>query len=137
MFPLNVFDPYFTTKQEGSGLGLATSYSIVKKHDGHITVESQLGVGTTFHIYLPASDKAAQESDKPYDAVILDLTIAVKDYYPIRIGIKIALTYIRWNQEPFFSDSRLLMTLSDVASGRVLYFSLLDRQGNALEAISK
>ena len=53
---LNIFDPYFTTKQEGSGLGLATTYSIIKKHGGHITVESQLGVGTTFHIYLPASD---------------------------------------------------------------------------------
>jgi CheY-like chemotaxis protein len=58
---LDVFDPYFTTKKEGNGLGLATTYSIIKKHNGHITVESQLGVGTTFHIYLPASDKAAPE----------------------------------------------------------------------------
>ena len=61
---LNIFDPYFTTKQEGSGLGLATTYSIIKKHDGHITVESQLGVGTTFHIYLPASDKAVPEKEE-------------------------------------------------------------------------
>ena len=60
---LNIFDPYFTTKQEGSGLGLATTYSIIKKHDGHITVESKLGEGTTFHIYLPASDKAAPEKE--------------------------------------------------------------------------
>lgn len=51
-----IFDPYFTTKQKGSGLGLATTYSIVKKHDGLITVESQLGVGTHFDIYLPASE---------------------------------------------------------------------------------
>jgi nitrogen-specific signal transduction histidine kinase/ActR/RegA family two-component response regulator len=50
-----IFDPYFTTKQKGSGLGLAICYSIVKKHDGHITVESVLGSGTTFSIYLPAS----------------------------------------------------------------------------------
>lgn len=49
-----VFDPYFTTKQKGSGLGLATAYSIIKKHSGHIKVESQLGVGTDFEIYLPA-----------------------------------------------------------------------------------
>jgi PAS domain S-box-containing protein len=50
-----IFDPYFTTKQKGSGLGLATSYSIIKNHDGIITVESELGFGTTFYIYLPAS----------------------------------------------------------------------------------
>ncbi len=50
-----IFDPYFTTKQKGSGLGLATSYSIIKKHGGHIIAESQLGVGTTFTIYFPAS----------------------------------------------------------------------------------
>ena len=50
-----IFDPYFTTKQKGSGLGLATCYSIISKHGGHIDVESKLDVGTTFHIYLPAS----------------------------------------------------------------------------------
>jgi PAS domain S-box-containing protein len=60
----NIFDPYFTTKQEGSGLGLATTYSIVKKHDGYITVESKLGEGTTFHIYLPASEKAVPEKEE-------------------------------------------------------------------------
>ena len=51
-----VFDPYFSTKQEGSGLGLAVSYSIINRHEGHITAESELGVGATFRIYLPASE---------------------------------------------------------------------------------
>jgi PAS domain S-box-containing protein len=50
-----IFDPYFTTKQTGSGLGLATAYSIIKRHEGHITVESQPGVGSVFHVYVPAS----------------------------------------------------------------------------------
>ena len=52
-----IFDPYFTTKQKGSGLGLSTSYSIVRSHGGHITVESDLGIGTTFEIYLPVSEE--------------------------------------------------------------------------------
>lgn len=51
-----VFDPYFTTKPTGDGLGLASCYSIVRKHGGHITLESQVGAGTTFVIYLPAAD---------------------------------------------------------------------------------
>lgn len=53
----NIFDPYFSTKQEGSGLGLATTYSIVKNHHGYISVESEIDRGTTFEIYLPASKK--------------------------------------------------------------------------------
>ena len=59
-----IFDPYFTTKYEGSGLGLATAYSIIKRHDGLITVESQLGIGTTFNIYLTASGKAVFQKEK-------------------------------------------------------------------------
>ncbi|HLP25137.1 MAG TPA: ATP-binding protein, partial [Acidobacteriota bacterium] len=53
-----IFDPYFTTKQQGSGLGLATVYSIARKHQGHIEVESRLGEGTTFHLWLPAAEHA-------------------------------------------------------------------------------
>ncbi|MCD6500575.1 MAG: response regulator [Candidatus Desulfofervidus auxilii] len=52
-----IFEPYFTTKQKGSGLGLAIVYSIIKKHGGYIEVETELGVGTTFKVYLPASLK--------------------------------------------------------------------------------
>jgi len=52
-----IFDPYFTTKSKGSGLGLSTTYSIIKRHEGYIDVESKPGVGTSFFLYLPASRK--------------------------------------------------------------------------------
>ena len=57
-----LFDPYFTTKEKGSGLGLATSYSIIKNHGGLIDVKSQLGKGSAFYIYLPAIDAATEDS---------------------------------------------------------------------------
>ncbi len=57
-----IFDPYFTTKQKGSGFGLSTSFSIISKHDGYLTVESVLDQGTTFYIFLPASPQDIQLS---------------------------------------------------------------------------
>ncbi|MFK5953123.1 MAG: ATP-binding protein [Desulfobacterium sp.] len=51
----SIFDPYFTTKPTGSGLGLATAHSIIEKHEGFINVHSQEAMGTIFNIYLPAS----------------------------------------------------------------------------------
>ncbi len=57
-----IFDPYFTTKQHGSGLGLATAYSIMKRHGGYINVESRPGAGATFYLYLPASEKKPEDN---------------------------------------------------------------------------
>jgi CheY-like chemotaxis protein/anti-sigma regulatory factor (Ser/Thr protein kinase) len=58
----NIFDPYFTTKSAGSGLGLTITYSIIKKHEGHILVDSAPGRGAVFTIFLPAS---AQQYHEP------------------------------------------------------------------------
>ncbi len=61
-----IFDPYFTTKNEGNGLGLASSYSIVRNHRGVIAVESKPGAGSTFTIHLPASEgKRPEEKETP------------------------------------------------------------------------
>jgi PAS domain S-box-containing protein len=57
-----IFDPYFTTKSSGTGLGLSTVYSVITKHGGTIKVDSRIGVGTTFVFYLPASDMKAEST---------------------------------------------------------------------------
>jgi len=163
-----IFDPYFTTKQAGSGLGLAAAYSITKMHNGYITVDSLIGTGTTFDIYLPASDKEipvkeetalltgrgkillmdddrmlremakemlemlgyepefaidgaeavemyrkAMESGKPYDAVILDLSIpgsmggkeAVKILIEMDPEVK-AVVFSGYSDDPVMSNFR-------------------------------
>ena len=66
-----IFDPYFTTKQKGSGLGLATTYSIMKRHDGHITVHSDVGIGTTFVLYLPAVTSDQWESQEVEEELVI------------------------------------------------------------------
>lgn len=60
-----IFDPYFTTKEKGSGLGLATSYSIIRNHGGLIDVKSGVGKGATFYIYLPAVESEAEAPEIP------------------------------------------------------------------------
>ena len=84
-----IFDPYFTTKQRGSGLGLATVYSIVKNHDGHIDVSSEPGEGTTFDVYLPSTGKVPSK-ERPVEAKIVHGTgkvLVVDDEEIIRITL--------------------------------------------------
>jgi len=57
-----IFDPYFSTKETGSGLGLATAYSVVRRHDGFMRCESEVGKGSVFTVFLPASDRQPAES---------------------------------------------------------------------------
>ena len=65
-----IFDLYFTTKSKGNGLGLSMSYTTINRHDGHITVDSNVGEGTTFTIYLPATEEVPEEIPKMETRVI-------------------------------------------------------------------
>lgn len=75
-----IFEPYFTTKQEGSGLGLAITYSIITRHQGDIYAQSEVGVGTSFLIYLPASEQTLDIPAKPQPVFdVRNLRILVMD----------------------------------------------------------
>jgi two-component system cell cycle sensor histidine kinase/response regulator CckA len=65
-----IFDPYFTTKQKGNGLGLATSYSIIKNHGGVIQVKSEVSKGSTFTLYLPAVESTDVEIETSSRATV-------------------------------------------------------------------
>jgi len=63
-----IFDPYYTTREDGNGLGLASCYSIVRRHGGNITVESTPGRGTIFHVLLPAAHAGTDVQSKAEDS---------------------------------------------------------------------
>ncbi|GEM_PF-423399 len=91
-----IFDPYFTTKQKGSGLGLATSYSIVKNHGGFIFVESKPGSGTTFELYFPASGNQALDNQQATEKALFGKgkILVMDDEETIRDMVSDMLAYL-------------------------------------------
>lgn len=102
-----IFDPYFTTKQLGSGLGLATTYSIVNKHRGNIEVSSVAGKGTTFTILIPATDMVISKK-------VVSQPIAVSDNYKGKI-----------------------LVMDDLDMLRSLVRGILERYGYSVETVSE
>src|SRR5579885_1134583 len=97
-----IFDPYFTTKQKGSGLGLATAYSIIRSHSGFIDVESELGKGSRFYIYIPASEKRAEKKKtvaQQLEKVSKGKVLIMDDEAIIRIAVGRALMRMGYDVE--------------------------------------
>ncbi|WP_020677637.1 PocR ligand-binding domain-containing protein [Geopsychrobacter electrodiphilus] len=109
-----IFDPYFTTKQTGSGLGLATIYSIIHQHGGHVSVDSRLGKGTTFTLYLPASELTELPQKEP--KVVLEAPehtariLVMDDEEMIRTSISAMLEELNFTVETAVEGQQALDT---------------------------
>src|SRR5581483_9860483 len=121
-----IFDPYFTTKLGGTGLGLATAYAIVTKHGGRISAESKPGEGTVFTMELPATQKSPGPN-APASAKLqpgMERVLVMDDEEPIRTLLKAILTKLGYEVE----------TARDGAEAVALYESAR-ATGNAFHAV--
>ena len=124
-----IFDPYFTTKAQGSGLGLATAYSIIRKHEGHIVAESEPGQGTTFRFWLPAGAAATGSaaptggSRSPFRARVLFMD----DEAPIRAMAVIFMERIGYDCDVAADGAEAVRKYEEaMASGRKYEVVLMD-----------
>jgi PAS domain S-box-containing protein len=98
----HIFEPFFTTKQagQGTGLGLAQVYGIVKQHNGYLTVRSQLGEGTTFTLYLPALEMLAEATGEAapeeYPQGQGETVLLVEDDPSVLEALQLALDYLQY-----------------------------------------
>jgi CheY-like chemotaxis protein len=97
-----IFDPYFSTKRRGSGLGLATTYSIVKNHGGFLVVESSLGRGTTLSVSLPASSGCLLH--RPAESLVRPAgrrlrVLIMDDEAPVRVMASNMLQFLGYEAE--------------------------------------
>ncbi len=124
-----IFDPYFTTKSGGNGLGLATAYAIIAKHGGSISVESKHGVGTVFHIDLPAA-QGAPIPETPLVAPAptgTERLLVMDDEEPIRRLLYTVLTNMGYEVQTARDGAETIALFEDArARGRGFDAILLD-----------
>ena len=124
-----IFDPYFTTKRKGSGLGLATSYSIIKRHGGHIVVESALNKGCTFYVYLPASMKTveANHTKMKVDTEAQGRVLVMEDEQVVSDAVSRMLEYLGHEVEVVVDGAAAIKLYSDaIKSNRAFDAVILD-----------
>jgi PAS domain S-box-containing protein len=124
-----VFDPFFTTKQKGSGLGLSASFSIVKRHNGALQVESRLGGGTKIHVYLPALPEDGASRDARRDASYRgeERILLVDDDETLRRSIGKALDRLGYQVECAEDGKEGIRIYEEArASGRPIQVVVLD-----------
>ena len=126
-----IFDPYFSTKKTGGGLGLATVYSIVKKHHGHIEVDSTPGQGTTFTLWLPAADTAPPEPPPPAPAPVA----AAAPVRTARVLLMDDEESIRWLGATLLQRMGLEVTVVAEGAAAVREFSAARRDGRPFDLV--
>jgi PAS domain S-box-containing protein len=111
-----IFDPFFTTKKNGTGFGLATAYSIMKNHGGYLSVESHVGVGTRFYLFLPAME-GRPDADADADA-------------------KAGAEAERRSETRLYAGKGRILVMDDDGSVRDVYVRLLSYLGYAPTVVS-
>lgn len=128
----HIFDPFFSTRPNGTGLGLPVAHSVVKRHGGYLTLESTPGQGATVHLYLPAveepppnipSPATAAPSTRQYHARVLVLD----DDEALCLSLSLALNYLRYYVESVRSGEEALAHWERaLAAGEPFHAAILD-----------
>lgn len=124
---LRIFDPYFTTKKKGSGLGLASSYSIMQNHNGHISVDSRAGYGAVFEIFIPGITPTTPGQDADEAAILMKSTgtvLVMDDDDLVRRAVCLVLDFLGYST----------VAVSDGIEAVIAYKKALEH-GNPFDAV--